>query len=205
MTLPSARRTRASAAATRPPLAPNPRDTPAARRTTERTLLQGWDLSAVADRGSSGQRVATPPPSSKPLQILVLVLVEKPPVITNLLNPSQVALAEGHRPAGRGDPPVDEGLLHTAALCTEVAAPHVSIALIVHSNSLSQEACGRHGRCGDRPAAPVWAPPGLRRGRGWDVGCECDGHGVAAGSTGPATTRFPVEDYVSGDAISARC
>jgi hypothetical protein len=71
------------------------------------------------NRGSGGQRVATAPSRSKPLQILVFLRGEQAPVIANALNPGQLVLAEDHRPAGRGDPPVNEGLLQAALLLAQ--------------------------------------------------------------------------------------
>lgn len=68
--------------------------------------------------------------------------VEPAPMIASLLDPSQLFLAEDHRPAGRANPPVKEGLLQAALLCAEVAPPRVPIAFIDPSNSLSQM---RHG------------------------------------------------------------
>jgi len=56
------------------------------------------------------------------------------------LEPGQLLLVEGHRPASRGDPPVNEGLLKAVLLLAEGVPALVSIALIVHSDSLSQTA-----------------------------------------------------------------
>jgi hypothetical protein len=61
-------------------------------------------------------------------------------VIANPFDPGQVVLVEGHRPAGRGDSPLNKDFLQAAVLFAEVAPPLVLIALIVHSNRLSQEA-----------------------------------------------------------------
>ena len=65
----------------------------------------------LPNRGSGRQRVATPASSSKPLQILVFLPVEPAPVIAKPLDPGQLVLREDHRRAGRGDPPMNEGLL----------------------------------------------------------------------------------------------
>ena len=92
------------------------------------------------NRGSGGQRVATTPSSSELLQILVFLRVEPAPVIASVLDPGQLVLAEDHRPAGRADRPVNEGLLKAALLLAEGVPALVSIALIVHSGSLSQTA-----------------------------------------------------------------
>ena len=91
-------------------------------------------------RGSSGQRVATSPSCSKPLQILVFLAVEPAPMIANPLDPDHLFLAEDHRPAGRADPPVNEDLLQAALLHAEVVPPLVFVALVDHPNSLPQKA-----------------------------------------------------------------
>jgi hypothetical protein len=70
----------------------------------------------------------------------VFLRVEQDPAIANLLDPGQLFLAEDHRPAGRGDPPMNEGLLQAPLLLAEALPSLVSIALIVHSDSLSQRA-----------------------------------------------------------------
>ncbi len=99
--------------------------------------------------GSSRQRVARPPSSFKPLQVLVLVLADEPRPGDRTANPpepGQLLLVEGHRPASRGDPPMNEGLLQTALLLAQAVPALVSIALIAHPDSLSQTACRRGAR-----------------------------------------------------------
>jgi len=93
--------------------------------------------------GSSRQRVAGRPPASSRFRYSYSCSLTSHDSVTvprTPLEPGQLLLVEGHRPASRGDPPVNEGLLKAVLLLAEGVPALVSIALIVHSDSLSQTA-----------------------------------------------------------------